>query len=116
MMDPDTKKNSWAKIGVSVISSKINGRASRFKDGKSPYKIYYCKQNSNIASYVLDDTLLNQAKTQYGLNAIGKEDPTIQIPLSVIKKLIAESDQFSDREERILEAKNSGDKAEDDCE
>jgi len=52
MTDPEKKETSWAKIGVFVINAKINGRASRSKDGKSPYEIYYGKQNSNIAPYV----------------------------------------------------------------
>jgi hypothetical protein len=84
-----------------VINAKINGRASRSKDGKSPYEIYYGKQNSNSAPYVLDDGLLDQAKTEYGLKAIeslmeeiGKEDPNLQIPLAVIQELIVEADQI----------------------
>ena len=52
MTDPEKKETSWAKIGVFVINAKKKGRASRSKDGKSPYEIYYGKQNSNIAPYV----------------------------------------------------------------
>jgi hypothetical protein len=57
-----------------VINAKINGPA------------YYGEHRCNIASYVFDDGLLNQAKTQYGLNAIEilikeivKEDPAIKL-------------------------------------
>ncbi len=47
------------------------------------------------------------------MEEIGNEDPTIQIPLTVIKELIAEADQLYEKEAHILEAKTSGDKAED---
>jgi hypothetical protein len=62
------------RLGFCVINAKINGPA------------YYGEHRCNIASYVFDDGLLNQAKTQYGLNAIEslikeivKEDPAIKL-------------------------------------
>jgi hypothetical protein len=114
IMNPETKDISWANISFCVINAKINGCALSLKDGKSPYEIYYGKHNSNIASYVLGDIMLDQAKTKYGLKAIetlmeeiGNVDASIQIPITVVHELIREADELYEKEARVFDGKKS---------
>ncbi len=65
MSDPNRKGISWAKLEVFVVNANINNHASRSKDGRSLYGIYYGKRNSSKASYVKDYTQLNHAATEY---------------------------------------------------
>lgn len=47
------------------------------------------------------------------MEEIGRKDPSIKVPLTVIQELIAEADHLYKKEDSILEANTFGDKAED---
>jgi hypothetical protein len=100
---------SWAELGVYVVNGKINGRPSRQKGGLSPYEIYYGKHTTASSNYILNQDLIKQAQSEYGLSAIhqlmdlvSKKNPNAVIDLQDIATLVEETDKLCDEEEKSM--------------
>jgi hypothetical protein len=75
-------KKSWAKEGVYVVTGQLNKRPSRQKANRSAYEIYYGKQGISSTSYILNNEIINAAKSEFGLlslheliEMVGKKNP-----------------------------------------
>ena len=99
---PDEK---WALVGIYVVNHQINTRPTDNKAMKSAYEVYYGKQVSGTASYILGSELLNKAVTEYGImavedlmNLVKLKDPELLIPLDEMHSLIQEADKICEEE------------------
>jgi hypothetical protein len=52
------------------VNHQINTRPTDNKVNKSTYEIYYGKQVSGTASYILGSELLNKGTTEYGIMTV----------------------------------------------
>ncbi len=97
----------WAELGVYVVNGKINGRPSRQKSGLSPCEIYYGKHTTASTHYILNQDLIRQAQSEYGLSAIyqlmdvvSKKNPNAVIDVEDITALVEQTDTLCDEEEK----------------
>jgi hypothetical protein len=101
---------SWAEVGAYVVNGQINGRPSRQKGGRSPYEIYYGKQTTAPANFILSKEITMQAKSEYGLKGIqrlmeevGKMNQHAMINTGDITVLVQKADNLFNEEEQKLQ-------------
>jgi hypothetical protein len=107
----DGKKPSWSQVGIYVINSKINNRPSRSKDNKSPYEVYYGKKSYTAPSYILENSLLSQATSEYAvlvtlqlMDDIAKINSSMQIDVNMLGRIMKEADDIYDFAETLTRA------------
>jgi hypothetical protein len=92
-----------------VVNGKINGKPSRQKDGLSPYEIYCGKHTTASINYILNQDLIKQAQSEYGLSAIhqlmdvvSKKNPNAAIDVQDVTTLVEQTDKLCDEEEKSI--------------
>jgi len=107
----EEKKPSWSQVGIYIINSKINNRPSRSKDNKSPYEVYYGKKSYTAPSYILENSLLSQATSEYAvlvtlqlMDDIAKINSSMQIDVNMLGRIMKEADDIYDFAETLTRA------------